>query len=50
MSTPAVPAPSVVVPVNADNLDVLIEDIMIGFQTSPTVTDSPISSAGRMFS
>jgi hypothetical protein len=42
--------PSVVVPVNGDNLDVLMEEVMIGFQTSPTEsTDSPVSSASRMF-
>ena len=47
MSTHAHHSPGVVLPVNGDNLDVLIEDIMIGFQTSPT--ESPISPAGRIF-
>ena len=46
MSTPTHHPPSIIVPVNGDNLDVLMEDIRIGFQTSPT--DSPASPASRM--
>lgn len=48
MSNLAYQPPSVVVPVNGDNLDILMEDIMTGFQTSPT--ESPVSPPGRMFS
>ena len=49
MSTPAHQSHSVAVPMNGDNLDTLIEDIMTGFQTSPTVTESPVSPPRRMF-
>ena len=49
MPTPTHHPPSVVVPVNGDNLDVLMEEVMIGFQmSSPTPTDSTVSSVGRM--